>query len=138
MVFNNFLHLRYYYTQSKFAATQCKPPLSPAICFYEDYHVDHVLQTMSLAGDSRCFCHPGILSLWESGSESQRDMVRCLYYYFLNGRNISAAADAAHIHRNTLIYRLGKAEEILSIDIKQSSPKQAFLFIFSCLIVQNL
>jgi sugar diacid utilization regulator len=138
MVFNNFLHLRYYYTQSTFAAAQCKSSLSPAICFYEDYQADHVLQTLSLGTDLRCFCHPGILSLWESGNELQRDLVHCLYHYFLNGKNISAAAEAIHIHRNTLIYRLNKAEEILNVDIKQPSEKQTFLFIISCIIVQHL
>jgi len=137
MVFNNFLHLRYYYIQSKFAAAQCNPPLNPAICLYEDYQTDHVLQTLSLTDDPRCFCHPGILSLWESGNELQRDLVHCLYHYFLNGKNISAAADEIHVHRNTLIYRLSKAEEILNIDLKQPSAKQVFLFIISCLIVQQ-
>jgi len=138
MVFNNFLHLRYYYTQSKFAAAQCKPQQSPAICFYEDYQTDHVLQTLSLGADLRCFCHPGILSLWESGSETQRELVNCLYHYFSNGKNISATAHAIHIHRNTLIYRLSKISEILNVDIKQPSIKQEFLFIISCLIVQHL
>jgi hypothetical protein len=138
MVFNNFLHLRLFYTQSKFAASQCKPPLSPAICFYEDYQMDHVLRTLSHGADPRCFCHPGILSLWESGSESQRELVHCLYHYFLNGKNISATADAIHVHRNTLIYRLGKAAEILNVDIKHPSVKQEFLFIISCMIVQHL
>jgi hypothetical protein len=138
MVFNNFLHLRNYFTQSKFAAAQCKHPLSPVICSYEDYQAEHVLQTLSSTDDLRCFCHPGILSLWESGGEAQRDMVNCLYHYFLNGRNISATAEAIHIHRNTLIYRLSKAEEILNIDIKRPSIKQEFMFIISCLIVQHL
>jgi len=138
MVFNNFLYLRYYFIQSKFAAAQCKLLESSSICFYEDYQADHVIQTLSFGNDPRCFCHPGILSLWESGSESQRELVHCLYHYFLSGRNISAAADAIHVHRNTLIYRLSKAEEILNIDLKQPSEKQAFLFIVSCLIVQNL
>jgi hypothetical protein len=138
MVFNNFMQLRYYYTQSKFAASQFKQSLSPTICLYEDCQAEHVLHALSLGADLRCFCHPGILSLWESGNESQRDLVHCLYHYFLNGRNISATADAIHIHRNTLIYRLDKAEEVLNIDIKQTTPKQAFLFIVSCLIVKGL
>ena len=132
------MQLRYYYTQSKFAAAQFKPSLSPTICLYEDCQADHVLHALSLADNLRCFCHPGILSLWETGNESQRDLVQCLYHYFLNGRNISATAEAIHIHRNTLIYRLSKAEEALNIDIKQTTPKQAFLFIISCLIVQGL
>jgi hypothetical protein len=138
MLFNNFLHLRYYFSQSKFAATQCKTPPGPVICSYEDYQAEHVLQTLSLTNDLRCFCHPGVLSLWENGGEMQRDLVNCLYHYFLNGKNISATADAIHIHRNTLIYRLSKAEEILNIDIKHPSIKQEFLFIISCLIVQYL
>ncbi|MDR2943024.1 MAG: helix-turn-helix domain-containing protein [Treponema sp.] len=138
MVFNNFLHLRYYYNQSKFAAAQCKPSLNPVICFYEDYQAEHVVQTLSLGGDPRCFCHPGILSLWESGNESQRELVHSIYHYFLNGKSISIASDALHVHRNTLIYRLDKAEEILNIDVKQGSSKQAFLFIISCMIVQFL
>jgi hypothetical protein len=138
MVFSNFLHLRYYYTQSKFAAAQCKPQLSPSICFYEDYQTEHVLQSLSLGADLRCFCHPGILSLWESGNEAQRELVHCLYHYFSNSKNISATAHAIHIHRNTLIYRLRKVSEILNVDIKQPSIKQEFLFIISCLIVQHL
>jgi hypothetical protein len=138
MVFNNFLHLRYYFTQSKFAAAQCKAPENPAICLYEDYQTEHVLQTLSLGADLRCFCHPGILSLWESGNELQRDLVHCLYHYFSNGRNISATADVIHIHRNTLIYRLSKAEEFLNVDLKKPSVKQDFLFIISCLIVRHL
>jgi hypothetical protein len=138
MVFNNFMHLRYYYIQSRFAASQRKQSSSPAFCLYEDYHADHILETLSAGADPRCFCHPGILALWESGDEAQRDLVHCLYYYFLNGKNISAAADSVHVHRNTFIYRLDKAEKFLNIDIRQLSTEQSFLFIMSCLIARNL
>jgi hypothetical protein len=138
MGFDNFMYLRYYYAQSRFAAAQCQPSPASAICLYEDCHADHIIQTLSAGTDLRCFCHPDILSLWESGDEAKRDLVHCLYHYFLNGKNISAAAAALHIHRNTLIYRLSKAEEILNIDIKQLSSEQLFLFNMSCLIVQHL
>jgi hypothetical protein len=138
MTFGNFMRLHYYYTQSNFAATQCNPPSGPAFCLYEDCQTEHILSALAAGADLRCFCHPGILSLWESGDEAQQELIRCLYHYFLNGRNISATADAVHVHRNTLIYRLGKAEEILNIDIKQSGPEQALLYLISCLIVQHL
>jgi hypothetical protein len=138
MVFNNFMRLRCYYVQSSFAASQCKPPPGPALCLYEDCQTDHVLRTLAAGADLRCFCHPGILSLWESGDETQREMVRSLYHYFLNGKNISAAADALHVHRNTLIYRLNKAEEVLHIDIKQPDQKKALLYLMSCLIALRL
>jgi hypothetical protein len=138
MVFNNFMRLRCYYTQSNFAAAQCKPPPGPALCLYEDCQTEHLLRTLAAGVDLRCFCHPGILSLWESGDETRREMVRSLYHYFLNGKNISAAADAVHVHRNTLIYRLNKAEELLNIDIKQPNQEQASLYLISCLIALHL
>ncbi|MDR1048051.1 MAG: helix-turn-helix domain-containing protein, partial [Treponema sp.] len=127
-----------YYVQSSFAAAQCKPPPGPALCLYEDCQTDHLLRTLAAGTDLRCFCHPGILSLWESGDEVQREMVRSLYHYFLNGKNISAAADALYVHRNTLIYRLGKAEELLHIDLKQPDQKKALLYLMSCLIALRL
>jgi hypothetical protein len=138
MIFGNFVRLRYYYIQSSFVAIQCKPPPGPAICLYEDYHKDHVLRTLAAGADLRCFCHPGILSLWESGDEGQRELVRCLYHYLLNGKNISTAADALYVHRNTLIYRLGKLAEILGRDLKSLTIDEIFLYLLSCLIVKDL
>ncbi|MDR0294269.1 MAG: helix-turn-helix domain-containing protein [Oscillospiraceae bacterium] len=138
MIFKNFMNIRHYYIQSTFAAAQCKPLLSPTFCLYKDYQIDHVIKTLASGADLRCFCHPGILLLWESGDEAKRNLIHCLYHYFLNGKNISAAADALRIHRNTLIYRLNKVQEILNLDIRQPSPEQSFLFIMSCLIVPYL
>ena len=138
MMFGNFMDLRRSYTQSRFAADYCRSGPNMALCSYNECYEEHVMRSLENTAELKCFCHPGILSLWESGDEVQREMIRCLYHYFLNGRNISATADAVHVHRNTLLYRLGKVEEMLNIEIKQPAQEQAFYYLFSCMITQHL
>jgi hypothetical protein len=137
MVFNNFMCLRHYYIQSSFAAAYCESHPDSRICYYENCQSDHVLQSLGTAADLRSFCHPGVLALWESGDEEQRELVRCLYRYVLNSSNLNTAAKALLIHRNTLVHRVEKLSRILDDDIKTPSPEQIFFYLLSCVIVMN-
>jgi sugar diacid utilization regulator len=136
MVFHNFMRLRYYYAQSSFAAACCESRPDTLLCYYETCQRDHVLRSLASVTDPRAFCHPEILALWESGIEEQQELVRCLYYYLLNGKNLAATAKALFIHRNTLIYRLEKLSSILGNDLKNLTSEQVFFYLFSCFIVR--
>ena len=61
------------------------------------------------------FCHPAVLSLWQSHMEQDLTLIHTLKCYLINGRNISETARTLHLHRNTLIYRLRKIEDLLHI-----------------------
>ena len=65
-------------------------------------------------------------------------MARTLYHYLLNGRSIALTAESLHVHRNTLIYRLGKLSELLGEDIKELDADRAFYYLFSCMITTHL
>jgi hypothetical protein len=136
MVFTNFMRLRYYYVQSSFAAAYSgKHPESP-LCYYENCQRDHVLQSLAAAADLCAFCHPAILALQESGGERQQELVRCLYYYLLNGGNLATTAKALFVHRSTLIYRLERLSNILQCDLKKLSPDQTVFYLLSCTIAR--
>jgi hypothetical protein len=137
-LFNNFMRLRYYYLQSVFAADYCKAKAKTPIVFYEDCFVQHFLQSLGKPEDLPVYCHPKILSLWNSEKESQRELVHSLYQFLLNGRNIALAADSLHVHRNTLIYRLTRVSEVLDVDLKAIKDAQLFFYFFSCLIMMNM
>jgi DNA-binding PucR family transcriptional regulator len=64
-------------------------------------------------------------------------MVRCLYYYLINGKNIAAAAKALFTHRTTLIYRLKKLSGILNADINILNSRQSFFLLLSCVIARH-
>jgi hypothetical protein len=137
MVFHNFMRLRYYYAQSAFAAAQCKSYPDSLLCYYENCQRDHILQSLGTAADLRSFCHPEILALWESGDEDQQELIRCLYQYLLNGKNLAATTKVLFIHRNTLTYRLEKLSDILDHDLKTLSSEQIFFYLLSCFIVRH-
>lgn len=44
------------------------------------------------------------------------DLLKTIRGYFAENLNLTKAAEALHIHRNTLIYRLGKIKELLKLD----------------------
>lgn len=47
------------------------------------------------------------------------DLLKTVRGYFAQNLNLTKAAESLHIHRNTLIYRLGKIKELLTLDPEQ-------------------
>jgi hypothetical protein len=136
--FNDFMNIQYYHIQSWFALEYCRTNAGKFLCCYDECYTKHILKSLAKANDLRCFCHPKILSLWTSGNEGNHELVRSLYYYLLNGRNIASTAESLHVHRNSFIYRLNKLSEILDADLKNINQDKMFFYLFSCMIVQQL
>ena len=63
----------------------------------------------------------GPLLAYEGGSE----LLRTLEAYFDNNGNLSQAAEALYIHRNTLIYRMERIAEISGLDLDNTETRLA-------------
>jgi purine catabolism regulator len=63
----------------------------------------------------------GPLLVYEGGGE----LLRTLEAYFRHNGNISQAADALFIHRNTLIYRMERIAEITGLDLDNTETRLA-------------
>jgi purine catabolism regulator len=63
----------------------------------------------------------GPLLAYEGGN----DLIQTLNAYFENKGNLSQAAEALYIHRNTLLYRMDRIQEILKIDLDRPTPRLA-------------
>ncbi len=55
--------------------------------------------------------------------ERNADLVLTLETYLNHGSSLVDAADALHIHRNTLAHRLERIEELLSVDLHQTDHR---------------
>lgn len=84
------------------------------------------------------FCHPAILSLWQSHTEQNLTLIHNLKCYLINGRNIAETARILHLHRNTLIYRLRKIEEYLHISPDYLDENTLLYVLISCFICETL
>ena len=70
------------------------------------------------------FCCEQLLSLIDSDKKKGTEYFHTLKTYLENERNLPNVSQQLHIHRSTLVYRLGKIQEILELDL--DSPKVRF------------
>jgi len=85
--------------------------------YYEDYAVDHLLETCAYYQKIEKFCHPSLFALEKYDEENGSNLMECLYTYLKCDKNLIEASSVLHIHRNTLSYRINKIVEILKLDI---------------------
>lgn len=84
------------------------------------------------------FCHPSVLSLWESNSAQKRTLVRNLKCYLLYGRNIAETSRQLNLHRNTFLYRLQKIQECLHFSLDSLDDNMLLYLLLSCMICETL
>ena len=66
-----------------------------------------------------------LLPLLAHDAEHNGDLVHTLRVYFALNGNASRAAEALFLHRNGLLYRLGRIEELLRVPLSDSEIRLA-------------
>jgi hypothetical protein len=85
--------------------------------YYEDLAVYDLL--INVKSDYQI--HPGLQKLVEYDKNNGTDYVKTLSTYLRNYKNLSQTADDLFLHRNTILYRLNKIEEILQSSLDNHS-----------------
>lgn len=76
------------------------------------------------------------LRLLRDPSEERYDNLALLRNYLLTERSISSTAKIMHMHRNSVIYRLNKIQEILALDLNDPDVRLRLLISFKILELQ--
>lgn len=116
--------------QSRYAAQKAFEQDVPMELFSNIYS-DFLTVLLTEHAPRESLLHPAVRALAEQGGDA---LVQCLYSYLLNGRSIADTARAMYIHRNTLIYRLGKIEEVLGKELKSLSDEELLPLLVSCFL----
>lgn len=134
MWFSSFLDLKTALIQSKIALEQGRRNI-PRQQRYDflAFFSDHLIHSLDQSTNLKSFCHPALLQLVIKGGESEKELVRSLRLYLLNGRNISRTADKLNIHRNTLMYRLQRLEDLLGLNLKEIDEQEFLNLYLTCL-----
>ena len=100
----------------------------------------HVFILVSLGKKTPCRASATqlFLSLWQSHMEQDLTLIHNLKCYLINGRNIAETARTLHLHRNTLIYRLRKIEDLLHISLDYLDENMLLYLLISCFICETL
>ncbi|MCI8673335.1 MAG: hypothetical protein HFI89_07605 [Lachnospiraceae bacterium] len=81
-----------------------------------DYALDFIIDSSSLS-DCVEACMPGIVELWEMQQACGDEMLTTLKCFLDHERSASKTASKLFTHRNTILYRIQKIQDILKCDL---------------------
>ncbi len=137
--FYYFSELQYYYNQSKLAIMEGKiTDPEKATWDYNDYYFQYIINVLNNYTSLKMLCHPGILKLLNYDMANNTNFIKCIQTYLVNGCNISQTGKDLFMHRNTLVYRLEKIQQILELDVLKLHELQKIQLWFSCIICKYL
>ncbi len=83
--------------------------------FY-DYAIDYIIENNGVK-DALYVCHPDILAMLYSDTDTASDRMTTLRSYLNNERSLVNTAQELFVHRNTLVYRIKKITDMMRYDI---------------------
>lgn len=108
--------LRNALTQARLALTSGNPDagtVSKCVDHAYDYFLDLLSDDHSAATG---LIHPALELLQKYDRQHQTELYRTLYTYLRLERNVVATAKSLFIHRNSMLYRLQRIEQLLGLD----------------------
>lgn len=118
--FSDFLQLRSFYEQAKFALEKGMAR-QPHLWYFhfKDYTVDYIMGHVSDLVRQTGLYHPGICRLMEYDRQNHSDYTEVLYTFILCNQNATHAAEKLFLHRSTFIRQMAKIREITGIDFSE-------------------
>ncbi len=109
--------------------------------FYEDYSLYYIIDLCAAqyidvhhTKDLIYLIHPSIIKICRYDAEHHSNLRDVLYYYLLSGCSLNKTAAAAYMHRNTVMNKLNKINELTEIPLEDGFNRHRM--IMSCLIVR--
>ena len=122
---STFPGIRYAYRQAE-AALSIGEMLDPTFWSYkyEDYSVEHIISFALKSVRLETICHPAVLSLDREDRDTGSQYIATLDAYLSSDGNLKKLADAMHMHRNTLQYRLNRISQLTGIHFDDGNENQ--------------
>jgi purine catabolism regulator len=114
------LHRSFFEAQEVMRLMQRFNKDSRSIAHFEDYSVYHFLDSNIKPTEMETFFNKVLGGIHEHDQTMNTRFMSTLEYYFMYNQNVTEAAKAMFIHRNTFIYRIDKIKDLLNIDLKNS------------------
>jgi hypothetical protein len=100
---------------------------------YEDYIMPHMISICDQTFNVTALCHLEAVKLHEHDKKTGNSYFYCLYVYLLNEKSLLVTARQLNIHRSTLIYRLSKIAEIITVDLNDQKLRMHLIFSYEIL-----
>lgn len=97
-------------------------------CIYrfEDCAVQYILRCTEVRHRLMA-AYPPFRQLYQQGDEASMELLKTIHTYLLNNESIALTAQQMYLHRNTLVYRLKKAESRLELELNDNGKRLYYL-----------
>lgn len=105
------------------------------IYFFEEYSIYQIIE---MAADSEFnhlssrnlvhLCNNELIALVLYDKKNDTNLTDMLFVYLTHERNMTLTANVMYMHRNTLLYKIRKIEEIIGCSLDDPSLRERFLF----------
>ncbi|MDN5307545.1 MAG: hypothetical protein PWP16_908 [Eubacteriaceae bacterium] len=133
MIYGNIFDLNLAYLQCQ-SSREFRNDSVPEITCFEDIYSDFVLSVLDKNTNLELLITPQLRSL-DKKDPYTKELLLCLHAYIANGKNISAAAAALHIHRHTVVYRLKNIKKLTGLHSETIQDQALFQLFLSCSIL---
>lgn len=138
LVHTGFMQVKEAYIQAKIAYDFGIFDKEARSLLFQEHYVPCLANALNSTVALSCLCHPKVLRLWLRGGEKGHVLVETLRCYLIHGRNTNATARAMELHRNTVLYRITRLQELLGDDLDSSDANTYLMLILSCLLVDHV
>lgn len=98
-----------------------------SIYYYSDYYLYKMLELYEKEdSEIRYLIHPGLMKLYLYDQAHGTDFMDTLITHLKNPGQPAKIAEALHIHKNTLLYRMGKIKEITNCSFTEGNDFMNF------------
>lgn len=105
---------------------------------YCDFSGFHLLEIASRHSNLVEFCHPALLRLQEHDERHNTELMDTLYCFLLTAGSNARSAELLSLHKNSMLYRMGKIEKLLGLDLSSGEVRFALFGSFRVLIYLGL
>ena len=103
---------------------------------YSDYAYVNLLELAGRRANLLTFCHPALLSLLEYDNCHGSELMETLFCYLQVAGSTARAAKLLNLHKNTMLYRLGRIRKQLGMDL--TNGEELFMLQTSFRILMSL
>ena len=89
----------------------------PGIYPMEDVGLPYLLRLFQEQNHTQQLIHPALQALRKYDAEKNSELYDTLCQYLLHERSVIRTAQAIHIHKNSLMYRLQRIQSIIEVDL---------------------
>lgn len=103
---------------------------------YCDYAYIHMLELAGRRTNLLSLCHPALIGLMEYDNDHGSELMETLFCYLQVAGSTARAAEMLTLHKNTMLYRLGRIRKQLGMDL--TSGEDLFMLQMSFRILMSL